>query len=145
MREMQASDLEVIMRIENRAYPHPWSRDIFQDCLRVNYVNWVCELGEDLVGYAVMSVAAGEAHILNLCIEPDYQGQGLGRRLLKRVMGLASARNADAIFLEVRVSNAIAQQLYESEGFVEISSRRGYYPESSGTREDAIIYAKTIL
>lgn len=142
-RPMQSEDMEAVHAIEREAYAHPWNIGIFSDCLRVGYCCWVCEIGQELVGYGVMSVAVGEAHLLNLCVHPPRQGQGLGRRLLGRLLDLARERHADTVFLEVRASNLPAQQLYESEGFNEIGNRRGYYPATHG-REDALVYAKML-
>ncbi len=86
----------------------------------------------------------GEAHILNLCIAPDRQRQGLGRRLLERLLRVARDHRADTVYLEVRASNRIARTLYESSGFAEVGVRRDYYPGHK-RREDAIIYAKPLL
>lgn len=142
-RPMQAEDLEAVHAIECEAYSHPWGLGIFSDCLRVGYCCWVCEIEQELVGYGVMSLAVGEAHILNLCVHPRRQGKGLGRRVLGRLLELARERHADTAFLEVRAGNHTAQQLYESEGFNEIGNRRGYYPAPQG-REDALVYAKAL-
>ena len=144
IRPMMVDDLPAVLAVENRAYSHPWSEGIMRDCIRVGYSCWVCELGDALIGHAVMSIALGEAHLLNLCIHPDQQRQGTGRRLLHRMLRVASERQADTVFLEVRASNMAARALYEDEGFGEIGQRRDYYPADSG-REDAIVYAKALL
>ena len=144
IRPMMVDDLPAVLAVENRAYSHPWSEGILRDCLRVGYSCWVCELGDALIGHAVMSIALGEAHLLNLCVHPDQQRQGTGRRLLHRMLRVASERQADTVFLEVRASNTAARALYEDEGFGEIGRRRNYYPADSG-REDAIVYAKALL
>ena len=144
IRPMMVDDLPAVLAVENRAYSHPWSEGILRDCLRVGYSCWVCELGDALIGHAVMSIALGEAHLLNLCIHPDRQRQGTGRRLLHRMLRVASERQADTLFLEVRASNIAARALYEDEGFGEIGQRRDYYPADCG-REDAIVYAKALL
>jgi ribosomal-protein-alanine N-acetyltransferase len=141
---MRAEDLSTVIQVETAAYAYPWSEGILRDCLRVGYSCWVCELGNDLVGHAVMSIAVGEAHLLNICVGPGWQGRGLGRRLLRRMLRIARERDADTMFLEVRVSNDAAQGLYEAEGFAEVGRRRDYYPARYG-REDAIVYAKAIL
>ena len=132
------------MEIERRSYPYPWTRLIFSDCLHAGYSCWVCERQGIIQGYGIISIAAGEAHLLNICVGPEWQGRGLGRRLLRRMFRLAGERNADTLFLEVRESNRTARQLYESEGFVEIGQRRGYYPRDHG-REDALVYAKPLI
>ncbi len=143
MRPMQADDLGAVMAVERLAYPFPWTEGIFRDCLRVGYSCWVYTLAEAVIGYGVMSVAAGEAQILNLCIHPQQQGQGLGRQLLQRLLSVARKHGADTAFLEVRVSNRNALHLYESVGFNEIGLRRDYYPSKNG-HEDAVVMALSL-
>ncbi len=139
-RPMLATDLDAVMEIEVRAYDHPWTRGILQDCLRVGYSCWLYEQEGRIQGYGVMSVAMGEAHVLNLTVRPESQGQGIGRRLLKHFLSLALRHNADIVMLEVRPSNTAAVALYQKMGFNEIGVRKGYYPCAQG-REDALILA----
>jgi ribosomal-protein-alanine N-acetyltransferase len=91
-----------------------------------------------------MSVAAGEAHILNICVHPDYQGQGIGRKLLMHLLELVLDHHVDMIFLEVRPTNFAAIKLYLDVGFDEIGMRRNYYPAKMG-REDALVFAKAVI
>ena len=142
-RMMTEYDLPVILGIEQRSYRFPWSEGIFQDCLRFGYSSWVIEVERQVIGYGVMSLAVNECHILNICVDPDWQGQGIGRRMLHQLITIARARKADTAFLEVRQTNSQALSLYYSEGFNEIGVRRNYYPALFG-REDAIILAKTL-
>lgn len=135
---MAQADLDAVIAIEQRAYPNPWSVGIFRDCLRVGYDAWVIEEGGQLVGYGLLSVAAGEAHLLNLCIDPGHQGRGLARRLLDLLLRRAAARTARTVFLEVRPSNARALGLYRAAGFDVIGHRKDYYPDGAG-REDAVV------
>ena len=127
------------MVVERAAYPHPWSKGIMSDCLNSGYCCWLCQFDGEVIGHSVMSVAVGESHILNLAIHPDYQGRGLGRRLLGHMLDIARRHHATSAFLEVRASNHTAAGLYDSIGFNEIGRRDGYYPAENG-REDAIIY-----
>ncbi len=143
LRPMRDSDIAAVMAVELRAYPHAWTEGIFRDCIRVGYQCWVATRGDDLVGHAVMSVAVGEAHLLNICIDPASQRQGLGRRLLRRMLRCAGELQADTAYLEVRAGNVAAQALYESQGFVQVGQRRDYYPAGEA-REDALVYAKTL-
>ena len=143
-RLMTVHDVLEVLKIENRSYDFPWSEGIFHDCIRFGYSCWVLEIDHCLVGYAVMSLAVQECHILNICIDPEYQGQGIGRRFLQQLLIIAKARKADTAFLEVRPSNVQALSLYFSEGFNEIGARRHYYPAKVG-REDAVILAKTLI
>ena len=144
MRKMTTDDLPAVLAVEEGSYTHPWSEGILRDCLRVGYSCWVFEIGDEMVGHAVMSVAIGEAHLLNICVHPRRQGQGIGRRLLHRMLRIARERQADTMFLEGRASNLAARSLYENEGFGEIGLRRDYYPGAEG-REDAVVYAKALL
>jgi ribosomal-protein-alanine N-acetyltransferase len=143
LQPMQQSDLAAVVELELRCYPFPWTEGIFRDCLGVGYNCWVYRYRERIVGYGVMSVAAGEAHILNICIEPELRGRGLARRMLERLLNLARQHGADSVFLEVRASNTAAQNLYSGLGFNEVGLRRGYYPAAQG-REDAIVLALSL-
>ncbi len=141
---MRQADVPAIMAIELKAYPYPWTEGIFRDCLRVGYQCEVYLEGEVIVAYTVWSVAVGEAHVLNLCVAPWRQGQGIGRELLLHVIEQATARGAETLFLEVRPSNEPALRLYNSLGFHEIDRRRGYYPADQG-REDALVMARHLV
>jgi ribosomal-protein-alanine N-acetyltransferase len=138
IRPMRAGDIDEVLKVEQRGYPFPWSAGNFRDCLRAGYHSWVLTLDARIIGYGVMSVFVGEAQILNLCIDPEMQDQGLGRRLLQRLLNEARTHNADTAFLEVRASNVAAITLYVSSGFNQIGTRRDYYPAAGG-REDALI------
>lgn len=144
LRPMRDGDLDAVMDIEHRAYPFPWTRGIFRDCLRAGYPALVLDDGSAIAGYGLLSVAAGEAHILNICADPALPRQGHGRRLLRALLLQARGRGAQRVFLEVRPSNPAAIALYHGEGFNEIGRRPRYYPAASG-REDAIVMALEML
>lgn len=137
---MQVSDLDQVLANETRGYAFPWTRGIFQDCLRANHQCYVIQDGEELVGHAILSIAVGEAHLLNVCIRRDRQGRGFGRALVEFMLERARSLKVDMVFLEVRPSNRVASSLYESLGFCEIGLRRNYYPAHTG-HEDARILA----
>lgn len=143
-RPMDESDLTQIMALEHSAYLFPWSRTIFRDCMRVGYCCWVMERDDVLEAYGVMAVAAGECHILNLCVKPELQGFGIGRQLLEFLLDISRQHRADTVFLEVRPSNEKAKRLYLQSGFNEVGMRRNYYPAKNG-REDAIIMARSLI
>ena len=144
LRAMRESDLDAVMAIETRAYPFPWTVGIFRDCLHACYPSWLLIQDDMVIGYGVISIAAREGHILNICIAPEAQRQGHGRRLLRVLVRVARAQNAERIFLEVRPSNPRAIALYFEEGFNEIGRRPRYYPANMG-REDAIVMAMELL
>ncbi|HXZ95763.1 MAG TPA: ribosomal protein S18-alanine N-acetyltransferase [Burkholderiales bacterium] len=138
LRPMQVTDIDAIMRIERKIYPHPWTRGNFRDSLNAGYSCWIYRLAQSIIGYAVMMVAGDEAHLLNLSIAADWQRQGWGRKLLQLMLELARQHSARVMFLEVRPSNVAALALYEGFGFRRIAMRRGYYP-AGPAREDAIV------
>jgi ribosomal-protein-alanine N-acetyltransferase len=90
------------------------------------------------MGYAVVQFIMDEAHLLNICVDPDLQGRGFGRRILEHIIEHAKSRESAVVVLEVRCSNNKAQNLYTQAGFNEMSVRRGYYPAEQ-SREDAIL------
>jgi ribosomal-protein-alanine N-acetyltransferase len=137
-RRMTAADLDTVMAIENRIYSHPWTRGNFIDSLIAGYHCWIVELDGTIVGYSVVAIAAGEAHLLNLSIAAEWQRRGLGLELLRFIIKLTQDYAADRIFLEVRPSNAAARALYRRARFSEIGVRRAYYPARGG-HEDALV------
>jgi len=143
-RPMLYADLREVIAIEKRAYEFAWTEGIFRDCIRVGYHCRVLEVPHGLIqAYGVMSAAAGEAHILNLCVRPELQGRGLSRHVLGHLLDLAHDHAVQTVFLEVRPSNSHAVRLYTSAGFCEIGLRIGYYPAARG-REDAMVMAKEL-
>lgn len=143
LRKMRSSDLPGVMAIERANYQFPWGEDIFRDCFRANYSCWVCEEQDNVLGYSILAMGVDEAHILNICVAPDEQGQGIGRKMLENLIEVARGR-AETMFLEVRPSNTVALALYQNMGFNEIGIRKGYYPAENG-REDAIMLALQIF
>ena len=144
LRALREGDLDAVMAIEKRAYPFPWTRGIFHDCLAAGYPALLALEDDRPAGYGVLSIAADEAHLLNLCTAPERQSRGLGRHLLRALLRTARDRGAQRIFLEVRPSNPQAIALYHSEGFNEIGRRPRYYPAHEG-REDAIVMAMELV
>ncbi len=144
LRKMNRTDLDQVVTIEKASYQFPWGEDIFRDCINMRYQNWICEIGDEILGYGIMSMAVGEAHILNLCISPKEQKQGIGRKILEHLISVAYTE-AETMFLEVRPTNIHAISLYESMGFNEIAVRRNYYPAENNNREDALMFALELI
>lgn len=135
---MREQELDEVISIEDAIYTHPWTRGNFVDSLRAGYQCCVLRQGSELIGYFVLMVAAGEAHLLNLSIAAPRQRAGYGSLLLKEAADHARSLGARSLFLEVRPSNRGAQALYTRFGFKKIAVRRAYYPASEG-REDALV------
>ena len=137
---MQVDDLDEVMPIETQIYPHPWSRGNFLDSLRSHYQSLTVRDGAGrLLGYFLVMEAVDEAHLLNISVAAEVQGEGLGHLLLHYAVDLARQHRMQMILLEVRVSNLRALHVYQRYGFVEIGRRKNYYPIDTSTREDAIV------
>ena len=138
LRRLAPEDIDAIYEIELAAYPFPWTRGIFSDCIRVGYDCWGLQAGEHLAAYSVHMHTGGECHLLNLCVSPRWQRHGFGRILLDHVVRQSLAQDCFCIFLEVRRSNRPGIKLYRKRGFKVVGERRDYY-RAEGGREDAIV------
>ncbi|MBI2320183.1 MAG: ribosomal protein S18-alanine N-acetyltransferase [Betaproteobacteria bacterium] len=137
---MTEDDLGEVLAIEKSIYEFPWTLGNFVDSLCAGYRCLVYRGETGLIGYAVMIVGAGEAHLLNLSVAAGEQRRGHGARMLQQLIGVARDGGARLLFLEVRPSNAAGRLLYAKHGFRQIAVRRGYYPARDG-REDALLLA----
>ena len=141
VRRMLHEDLIDVSDIERRSYDFPWSHGVFRDCLLAGYQCLVLVREERPIGYAILSVAAGEAHVLNLCVDPGFRSLGYGERLLDEMLKIARGADVHQVFLEVRPSNSTALSLYRKKGFHQIANRPSYYQATDG-REDASVLVK---
>lgn len=143
IRPMHELDVPVVVAVERSAYAFPWSEGIFRDCLRVGYTCRIIEVGGDVAGYGIMSMGAGEAHVLNVCVRDDCRGRGFARRMLVYLLDRARTAGMYEAYLEVRPSNLAAARLYHSLGFEQVGVRRGYYQSATG-REDAAVLRRIL-
>jgi ribosomal-protein-alanine N-acetyltransferase len=135
---MTERDLDEVLVIEKAVYSHPWTRGNFADSLRSGYECRTLRLDAELIGYFVLLIGPGEAHLLNLSVAAARQRRGYGAALLREVLRIAHERGAAQLFLEVRPSNIAARGLYESFGFRSVGLRGAYYP-AHHRREDALV------
>lgn len=138
IRAMRQADVAAVSAIENQTYEFPWSEGIFRDCLLAGYTNLVLDRSGGVVGYGIMSLAAGEAHLLNICVATELRGRGFGRGLLAYLMRRARTSRAERMYLEVRPSNEGAINMYRTTGFEVLGVREGYY-KAQGGNEDAVV------
>ena len=143
MRTMSHEDLSPVSDIERQSYEFPWSHGVFRDCLLAGYQCIVLERDDEVVGYSVLSIAAGEAHILNICVHSTYRSMGYGEKLLDENLFRARSSSVREIFLEVRPSNKHALALYRKKDFHKVADRPEYYQASQG-REDATVLVKKL-
>jgi ribosomal-protein-alanine N-acetyltransferase len=144
VRDMNHDDLSMVSDIERRSYEFPWSHGVFRDCLLAGYICTVLVREDRVAGYTILSVAAGEAHILNLCIDSEFRSLGYGERMLDELLYRARSASVREIFLEVRPSNDTAIGLYRKKGFHQVAARPAYYKANQG-REDAAVLAKKLV
>lgn len=131
IRDADLDDLDAIMRLETDTFAtDAWSRDVMAAELASPATVYLAAVsGEELVGYAGLSAPAGseQADIQTIAVDPTHRRLGIGRVLLRQLLGLAKSRGAADVLLEVRADNPGAQRLYELNGFTAIAVRPRYY------------------
>jgi ribosomal-protein-alanine N-acetyltransferase len=138
IRQLKADDLDCVAQIEQAAYPFPWTRGIFSDCIQAGYDCSALQAGSSLIAYSIQSHVAGESHLLNLCVATEWQKKGYGNLMLDHAIRQAGRQQCSTVFLEVRPSNLPGIRLYKHKGFFIVGKRPGYYRAADG-REDAIV------
>ncbi|MEM6820023.1 MAG: ribosomal protein S18-alanine N-acetyltransferase [Pseudomonadota bacterium] len=141
---MRHEDVEQVAHIENQSYQFPWSIGIFRDCLLAGYQCLTVEQQGEVRAYGILSMAAGEAHVLNVCVAPAFRRQGYGVMLLNEMIQIARDARIRRIFLEVRPSNLAATSMYHALGFTTIGRRSNYYKADNNGREDALVLSLTL-
>ncbi len=144
VRPMKSEDIDEVLKIERLCFSTPWSYQAFKSEIEGNhcarYV--VAEREGHVIGYGGMWIILDEAHITNVAVHPHYRGKGIGEALMKALINTAAQLKITSMTLEVRVSNKIAQNLYEKLGFMGVGVRKGYYTDNG---EDALIMWKDKL
>jgi ribosomal-protein-alanine N-acetyltransferase len=140
---LDESDLETMGRIEQVAHLYPWSERVFMDCIRSGYYLDGAMQADRLLGFAVIMPILNEWHVLNLCVDPVVHRRGVGRFLMDFVLDQAAKSDVASLWLEVRVGNTAARQLYDTLGFEQVGQRKGYYPAKQG-REDALVLMRSL-
>ncbi len=138
IRPVSIVDVPKVYQVECRSYTHPWSEKLIFDCVLVGYSCWLVEHNNKVIGHAIYRLAAGEAHLFNIAIDPDYQHRGIGRVFLSSLLDQMRQKQAVKVIMEVRVTNMPARHLYKDFGFVELGIRKDYYPAVGGGKEDGI-------
>ncbi|MFG6415882.1 ribosomal protein S18-alanine N-acetyltransferase [Roseateles sp. DC23W] len=142
---MRLPDLTEVLAVERRAYPVPWTHGNFVDSLAAGYPAEVLRGPRaELLGYWVAMPGVDEMHLLNITVVPAWQGRGLAVVMLDRLVGACRQRGLTQLWLEVRVSNERAREVYRRYGFAEVGRRRAYYPVVEGPREDAILMSLSV-
>jgi len=138
---MQEGDLDDVMRIEKLCFKTPWKRIFFADDIRRPTSSlMVAQVDGKLVGYCVAWLVADEVHLANIAVDPDWQRQGIGDRMLTCILTSCREAGCRDIYLEVRAGNIAALEFYRKYGFRHSFTRRGYYPDG----EDALVMEREL-
>ena len=146
LRPMRLDDLDAVLAVERSTYSFPWTRGNVIDSLASGYLaELLLDDSARLIGYFVAMVGVDEMHLLNLSVAPAHQRCGHARTLLDALEAHCRDLHLPTLWLEVRLSNARARQIYLRRGFAEVGLRRGYYPAGKGQREDAIVMSMALV
>mgnify|MGYP001202572723 CR=1 FL=1 len=134
---MTEDDLDQVLEIERKSFSQPWLRQHFIDELNFSYAFPLSAFDDSgrLLGYICSMQLLDEGHILNVAVNPDVRGTGVGRMLVQKVLDECSSAGATFVSLEVRESNLSAITLYLKMGFTKVGRRKRYYENS----EDALM------
>ncbi|MCF6442404.1 ribosomal protein S18-alanine N-acetyltransferase [Pseudoalteromonas luteoviolacea] len=130
--------IDEVMEIENACHSHPWSEKTLVSCIGGRYFNMCRDSELGLVGYFIAERAGPDYTLMNICVHPNSQGQGIATELMQALITWCRDEQAENLFLEVRASNAPAIALYEKVGLNVMGRRKNYYPTQTG-KEDAIL------
>ena len=144
---LTVEQVDAVVAVERTAYTHPWTRGNFVDSLGAGYHCRVLvaptpggrSRGDTLIGYFVAMKGVDEVHLLNFTVTPAFQRQGWSPLMLEALAGWSRGQGAQWLWLEVRVGNRRAMQVYESHGYRRVGQRKDYYPAGQGQREDAVV------
>lgn len=141
-RPLVSNDLEAALLVDKLASQSPWSLSQFSDSAIHNSCTVVC-VGEQVVGFTVFQQVLDEVSLLNIAIDPCYQGHGHAKALLEYELRCWALQRICQCFLEVRVSNERAIGLYGTLGFTVVGERKNYYPvinaREQNDRENALL------
>jgi len=141
IRRVRIEDIRAITEIEKKSYPDPWSQNLFERELQIEFSNFFAAIeNREIAGYICLWRVSDEGQITNIAVKEKFRRKGLGSRLMKYIIDISYAMKIKKMFLEVRASNYPALKLYEKFGFKKIGVRKKYYPNS----DDAVIMAKTL-
>jgi ribosomal-protein-alanine N-acetyltransferase len=142
---MRVPDLTEVIAVERQAYPVPWTHGNFVDSLAAGYPAEVLRGSRaELLGYWVAMPGVDELHLLNITVTPAWQGRGLAVAMLDRLVDECRRRGLTQLWLEVRLGNERAREVYRRYGFAEVGKRRAYYPVQQGPREDAVLMSLAV-
>jgi len=143
IRTATSADIPAMLATEQAATAYPWAESSFQSSFSERYFNAVALIDQQIAGFYIGELVAGEASLFDIAVHPAQQGKGIGKALLNHFLDEAEARKATDCWLEVRASNQTAIALYQQLGFHQVGIRPAYYPAPGGN-EDAVLMALSL-
>lgn len=146
---LETGHVRAMADLHARTFSRPWTDGEFGDMLSqatvFGFIARELRFGKDRpLGFVLARAAAGEAEILTIAVSPDWQGHGLGRRLMDAVLSRAHGDRVEAVFLEVDETNAPAIALYRRLGFYQVGGRPDYYREGAGRPTAALVMRRDL-
>lgn len=137
IRPYKPTDLDELMEIELDSFSAPWTRQSYEELAPLDTVDiYVACSSGNIVGYMLLQYIGQEMELHTFAVKESFRRQGVGRKLLERMLAEARLLNVHKIFLLVRPSNIAARTLYEKIGFIALGVRKRYYHDNN---EDAIV------
>lgn len=138
IRWMIRRDMQEVLAMEAESFEFPWSEEEFIRCLRQrNCIGMVAELNDQIVGYMIYELHKNRLHVLNFAVDAAGRRQGVGAKMIAKLIGKLSPQRRSRILLEVRETNLAVQLFFRSQGFRAVSVLRDFYDD---TTEDAIVF-----
>lgn len=134
----EAESLKQAHSIHVQSQFNPWSYDTFIDCTSKPYYCVLACADNQVIGYAIVLEVVDEATLMDIAVHKMYRGQGIGHRLVEYVKAHSISNGMASMWLEVRVSNTVAINLYKKMCFETIEIRKNYYQNATG-KEHAMI------
>jgi len=139
---MKPADLVPVLVLEKAIFSDAWPRQAFIQHLDEPHGGGIVVISNgDIIGYACYQIEAPQFHFTNLAVAPDWRRKSVANGMLDHILDLARENRCDLIYLEVRESNAVAREFYESAGFMNVDRSRAYY---ENPEEDALVMLRQV-
>ncbi|HEY0918176.1 ribosomal protein S18-alanine N-acetyltransferase [Devosia sp.] len=140
------ADADAITRLHAQGFYRGWAREEFAAYIagQDTPVYVACDKRRRIAGFAMLRLAADEAELVTIAVDPRWRKKGVGLALMRALFEDLRMTPARRLFLEVAADNAAALRLYGKLGFARVGERRGYYPRPDGAPATALVMARDL-